>query len=111
MKKLKRLPNGYKRKVNMAKETAMIILAGFREQGMSFDDNVTWLKNIKASDGNQIYTNIETWKFNGIKHIYFRIGVVALEIMYCPKTNKYKLSDTCNVFKEGTEDYLEKYRW
>lgn len=117
MEQLKRLPNGYRQRVLDIKARYVRIAKNFQTSKYGFLKNLEWLESIEDSDGNNTYLNIDAYKDKdtGEYHLSFDYSVVNSEIIYNPKTNKYRVLNTCTVFVEGkdgeTIGFVDNYKW
>ena len=115
MKKLKRLPNGYKQKVEDAKRAFVRITENFEKSRNTVEQNIEWLKRAVGPDNQPIYYNIDCYEHEGKYYISFDYKIVNGEIEYNPKTGKYRLWPTCTVFclnsSGATTGYVDSYKW
>lgn len=108
---LKRLPKGYKARVSEDKQRLMRIVDSFRKSGLTFENNVKWLVSVEDVNGNKTYRDIQVYEEYGIKHLSFDFDIVGVEILYDTKTGKYKIFESCVVFIEGTDKFVDNYKW
>ena len=108
---LKRLPKGYKARVSEDKQRLMKIVDSFRKSGLTFENNVKWLDSVKDINGNKTYRDIQVYEESGIKHLSFDFDIVGVEILYDTKTGRYKMFESCVVFIEGTDKFVDNYKW
>lgn len=108
---LKRLPKGYKARVSEDKQRLMRIVDSFRKSGLTFENNVKWLASVEDINGNKTYRDIQVYEESGIKHLSFDFDIVGVEILYDTKTGRYKIFESCVVFIEGTDKFVDNYKW
>ena len=108
---LKRLPKGYKARVSEDKQRLMKIVDSFRKSGLTFENNVKWLASVEDTNRNKTYRDIQVYEESGIKHLSFDFDIVGVEILYDTKTGRYKMFESCVVFIEGTDKFVDNYKW
>ena len=108
---LKRLPKGYKARVSEDKQRLMRIVDSFRKSRLTFENNVKWLDSVKDTNGNKTYRDIQVYEESDIKHLSFDFDIVGVEILYDTKTGRYKMFESCAVFIEGTDKFVDNYKW
>ena len=111
MTRIKRLPKGYREKVKEAKKVILKLIENFEKSNMGFDGNVLWLRSIVDMEGIPVYQDIQTYQHEGIFHLSFDYKFIGLEILYDPRTKKYKLFESCVVFIDGTDNFVDNYKW
>lgn len=117
MKEYTRLPKGYRQRVAEIKLRYIRIAKNFQSSGYKFSKNLEWLNSVENSDGNSTYLNISTYedRNTGEYHISFDYDIINSEIIYNPKTKKYRILNTCTVFIEGknreTLGFVDNYKW
>ena len=108
---LKRLPKGYKARVSEDKQRLMKIVDSFRKSGLTFENNVKWIASVEDIKGNKTYRDIQVYEESGVKHLSFDFDIVGVEILYDTKTDRYKIFESCVVFIEGTDKFVDNYKW
>lgn len=109
MAELKRLPNGY---LKIVKEHKKYLI-----------DLIGHMENLKDVGGHphNLDTKISTFSMHvtitnkyidkdGVIHIAFDKGAVAAEALI-DRAGKWKLFKTCTIFIDGTDDYVDNYKW
>lgn len=131
MNKIDRLPNGYKKIVDAYKSdmiqylnklNSICDIENVRIDFRRLSDNCycemskAGVTSIQANKIEFMLTfcvimniyQVENKNILGIAADYKSLGV---EIFLDTKTGKFKLSDKCVVFIEGTEDFVDNYKW
>lgn len=105
MANLKRLPKGYKARVVESKRLLNNFLSRLNNSdGVSVNDKINTIK--KTVSTSQFYTSPE-----GDYHISFDYGIVSSEIILGGKNHKFRLFESCTVFIDDSEDFVDNYRW
>lgn len=100
---LKRLPRGYRAKVKEVKDKLLKAVDNLNKSTLTLDKQMEWIKSTyKVSN---VYTE------GKVGHIAFDYEIIGTEFLYDFDNCRFKLYEKCTVFIDGTEDFVDNYKW
>lgn len=103
MASLKRLPRGYRAKVKEVKDKLLKAVDNLNKSTLALDKQMEWIRSIyKVSN---VYTDAN------IGHIAFDCDFIGTEFLYDFNSCRFRLYEKCTVFIDGTEDFVDNYKW
>lgn len=103
MANLKRLPKGYLPRVKESKAHLTKTLNNLNK-ATAFNEQLTALVN-------NYHTSQRYQDDSGNLHISFDFGIVSSEFIYNRETRKWGLFESCTVFIDNSEDFVDNYKW
>lgn len=103
MARLKRLPNGYLPRVKEAKAHLEKALHNLNKSTLFETSLEALVTNYHTSNRYQ--------DTNGDLHLAFDFGIISSEFIFYRETRKWGLWNTCTVFVDNSEDFIDNYKW